>query len=188
MDSQSIVRETSLLPQYEWMENGPNCQFRPACPPDRETIIANINAIGAEDFYFPSNRYVPTPTWEAALNECPDKNKKNLLAVVEANGFVIGHGRLFSVGFGHKDAHVIDVGIGLLKPYRGLGTGKELLAYLIDWAEQAGYEKMTATIMSTNTRAQRLFTHHQFKCEGTRLRQFKVGQKHIDELLVAKFL
>jgi RimJ/RimL family protein N-acetyltransferase len=188
MDSQSLVREISFPPQYGWLGNGRSCQIRPALPLDRETIIANINAIGAEDFYFPSNRYVPTPEWEAALNDRPDKNDKRLLAVVEVNGLVIGHGRLFSAGFGHKDTHVIDVGIGLLKPYRGLGIGKELLAYLIEWAEQAGYEKMTATIMSTNVRTQRLFAHHQFKCEGTRLRQFKVGQKYIDELLVAKFL
>lgn len=189
MGSQTVVNEAEML----WREgcgvgNGRCYQFRPACPADRETIIANINAIGAENIYLPSNRYVPTPAWETALNGAYANGIGQLLVVVEMNGSIIGHGRLFPEGFGHKDGHVIDVGMGLVKSYRGLGIGTELLAYLIHWAEQAGYKKMTATMLSSNVRARRLFARHSFREEGVRIQQFKVGDTYLDELLVARFL
>lgn len=189
MGSQTVVNKAEML----WREgsgigNGRCYQFRPACPADRETIIANINAIGAERVHLPSDQYAPTPSWEAALDGACFNGIKQLLAVIEIDKTVVGHGRLFPQGFGHKDRHVIDVGMGLLTPYRGLGIGTQFLAYLINWAQAAGYEKMTATIMSNNLCAQRLFARYQFKQEGRRMQQFVVGNHYVDELLVARFL
>lgn len=189
MGSQTIVKEvTSLIERNGGGGNGRCYQFRPALPADRKTIIANINAIGEEKIYLPSDRYVPTLDWENTLNGSTLNGTTHLLAVVEINGSIIGHGRLFPGGFGHKDSHVIDVGMALLKPYRGLGIGSELLVYLIDWAKNVGYEKMTATMLSSNLRARRMFTGHNFREEGVRIQQFKVGDKYVDELLVARFL
>lgn len=188
MDSPAVVNEAIVLPERWWGGNGRAYHFRSANPLDRETIIANINAIGAENIYLPSNRYVPTPAWEAVLNGSIINDTRSLLAVVEMGGFVVGHGRLFPEGFGHKDKHVVDVGMGLLKPYRSLGIGTALLAYLLQWAKQAGYQKMTATMLSSNIRAQRLFARHCFRQEGMRVRQFMVGDEYVDELLVARFL
>ena len=172
----------------KWRENGHFYQFRLATLADRKAIIDNINTICAETIYLPSNWYVPTYAWETILNGSEADGIQQIIAVVKVNEQVIGHGRLFLEGFGHKNKHVIDVGLALLAPYRNMGIGSALLSYLIDWAETAGYEKMTATILSNNIRARKVFDKHGFEAEGLRVQQFKIGDKYLDEVLVAKFL
>ena len=172
----------------KWRENGHFYQFRPATPADRKAIIDNINTICAEIIYLPSNWYVPTYAWETILSGSEINGTQQLIAVVEVNEQVVGHGRLFLEGFGHKNRHVIDVGLALLEPHRNMGIGSALLSYLIDWAKTAGYKKMTATILSNNMRARELFDQHGFKHEGLRVQQFKIGAEYLDEVLVARFL
>ncbi len=162
--------------------------IRFATPQDRPVIIKNINSVCAEQVYLHSDRFVPTPVWEAGLNNKIIDAPPHLLAVAEVDGRVIGHGRLFPGGYGHKDRHVVDVGIALLKPFRELRIGTKLLECMVTWANLVGYEKLTATVISTNRRALNLFTGLGFVKEGIRVQQFKIQNQYVDEILLGKFL
>jgi RimJ/RimL family protein N-acetyltransferase len=111
-----------------------------------------------------------------------------LLAVAEVEGNIIGHGRVFPAGFGHKDRHVAEVGIALLKPYREIRIGTRLLEYMQLWATMAGYEKLAASVFSTNRRALNLFSGSGFVKEGVRARQFKINEQYVDEIFMGRFL
>ena len=167
-------------------KNGRSLLIRPATHKDRDAVIQNINMVGAEKVYLPSDSYVSTPAWEALF----EKNDKSrcLLLVVEVDGRIIGHGRLLPCGFNHKDSHVVDVGLALTKDFRGGGIGTQLLARMIEWAEFSGYEKVTAVIMSNNGRSLRLFRQAGFVEEGIKKCQFKIADYCVDEILVALFL
>lgn len=170
------------------LEDGRQLIIRPAMPSDQASIISNVNAICAEQVYLQSNEFVLTPSWQAMLEGKTNEEFPWLLAVGEIDGRVVGHGRVCCSGFGHKDRHVADVGIALLKPYRGLNIGTKLLEYLVNWATTAGYEKLTASVLSTNLQALNLFDCLGFVKEGLRRQQFKIEGQPVDEILLSKFL
>lgn len=58
--------------------------------------------------------------------------------------------------------------IALHPDYRGQGTGKEVLAYMIELAKQLGAAKMTLEVRKTNQIAQRVYRNLGFAVIGTR--------------------
>lgn len=58
--------------------------------------------------------------------------------------------------------------VALHPDYRGHGTGKEILAYMIELAKQLGAAKMTLEVRKTNQIAQRIYRNLGFAVTGTR--------------------
>ena len=67
--------------------------IRPFELPDAPAVLAAINAVCAERVYLLTDRYVPTPQWEAALHEV--EAARHLLLVPVWDGQVIGWCRVF---------------------------------------------------------------------------------------------
>lgn len=170
------------------MRDGHLLIIRPAIPADKTIIIENINATCAEDIYLATNAYIPTSSWEAALNGEDTGQFSSLLAVAEANGQVIGHGRAFPAGLGIKDAHVVEIGIALQKDFRLQNIGTQLLDYLINWSKEVGYTKIAACVFASNEIALHVFAKLDFRIEGARKAQYKINEKFIDEILLTKFV
>ena len=78
--------------------------------------------------------------------------------------------------------------IFVLKPFRHQGIGTHLLAELMGWATQEGFEKITLVVFATNQPAIVFFEKHNFFLEGRMQRQIKLGGSYIDLLLMSKFL
>ena len=169
-------------------ENGLPFLLHPAYPKDGQVIVDNIMAICAEEVYLQTDSFVKSSAWERVIINGIDKQNRQLLAVIEVDSKVVGHGRLFPGSYGGKDRHVADVGLAIIAPYRGIGLGKAMLRYLIEWAQAMGYEKMAAEVMACNERALHLFESFGFEREGVRHKQLKVQGNYVDEIMMAKWL
>ncbi|HID29274.1 MAG TPA: GNAT family N-acetyltransferase, partial [Desulfobacterales bacterium] len=69
---------------------------------------------------------------------------------------------------------------------RGFGTA--LMECAIEWARAQGLEKLTVSTFSTNLRAINLFKKMGFAITGRRYKQYKLGEEHVDEVLMERFL
>ncbi|MCH5585396.1 ribosomal protein S18-alanine N-acetyltransferase [Shimazuella sp. AN120528] len=58
--------------------------------------------------------------------------------------------------------------VALHPDYRGQGTGKEIVAYMIELAKQLGASKVTLEVRKSNQRAQHLYRNLGFTVIGTR--------------------
>jgi len=103
-------------------------------------------------------RFEPTPAWEHALArpDCPC----HLLLVAEEGANVVGWCRLFPT-----DEGALELGIGVLGPYRRRGIGRALLGAALEWASARGMPVVLET-RTDNAPAIRLFTGSGFRVVG----------------------
>lgn len=162
--------------------------LRPAAPSDTDSIRSNIQLVCDEQIYLHTDTFMLTPEWRKAFERSVDNIAGYLLLVVQAEGQIVGHLRLFAEWYGNRGRHVGDIGIVLLPEWRGHHIGTTMLHYAVDWAKQVRFEKLTATVIATNERALNLFRNFEFVQEGYRSQQLKIGQEYYDEILLGRFL
>lgn len=133
-------------------------------PHNRLSLVESINTVCAEGQWMSTLRFEPTPAWRHALQAtaCPHHQ----LLVAEDAGRIVGWCRLFPLAGCSEENGKIDVGIGLLPQYRGLGLGKRLLHQGLDWAIDAGLGQAILTTKADNVRAIHLFRQCGFQETG----------------------
>jgi ribosomal protein S18 acetylase RimI-like enzyme len=98
-----------------------------------------------------------------------------LYVVVEQNGRIVGHAVLEP----HKLAatsHVVFLTIAIHEGHQGMGIGKALLRYLIEWARaNPRIEKFELQVRSSNLRAIKLYEGLGFVEEGRKTKRIKYG-------------
>lgn len=174
------------MSRYFQTRNRGTVLIRPSQTGDTRAIIEAINAVTAEDKWFMSGGFIPTPPWQRALDETGD-NRNYLLLVVEAPEGLVGWCRVFPYEFG-TSRHVADLGIGLLPAWRDQGIGTALILEACRWAIAQGFEKLTLSVFFTNERAIHVFEKAGFVRTGIRYKQFKLNHEYVDEVLMEKFL
>ena len=91
--------------------------------------------------------------------------ENNLFLVAEAEGKIAG----FTRCQGNKLSrfrHKAEFGICILKEYWGFGIGRVLIENILSWADNAGIEKISLTVVQTNTKAIQLYKRYGFVEEG----------------------
>ena len=91
--------------------------------------------------------------------------EKNIFLVAEVKGKIVG----FTRCEGNKLSrfrHKAEFGICVLKEYWGHGIGKVLLENILMWADTVGIEKISLTVVQTNTKAIQLYKRYGFVEEG----------------------
>lgn len=127
---------------------------------DSATLKAVINSTCAEGRWMRTERFEPTPAWEHALNELQCPCHLLLLACDEERP--VGWCRLFPL-----DAPgTVEVGIGLLAPYRNRGLGTHMLQRALGWARQQNLDRLTLTVRFDNHRAIHVFKKCGFSFTG----------------------
>ena len=106
--------------------------------------------------------------------------------MAEVNRRTIAHSEL-RIGKG-RSAHVGDIGLVIMKGYRDIGIGTEILISLISQAEEKGLKMMTLTGFSTNRRAIHLYEKLGFKETGRIPNNLYKNGKFIDEIIMVKEL
>jgi len=162
--------------------------LRPANILDKEMIINNICSVCAEKIFLPTDNFLPTNEWQKVLDQFVDEDGGNLLIVAQVGEDIVGHLRLFPMWFGAKGRHVGEIGIVIVQAWRERGIGKAMLAYALDWAQFAKFQKLTASVFATNSRAINLFLLYNFTREGYRPAQFLVEGQYVGEVLVGRFV
>lgn len=122
-----------------------------------EDLVTALDAVCAEGMMH-TPRFEPTPAWEHALSQ-PDCPCHLLLVAVEG-AHIAGWCRLFPLAEG-----TLELGIGVVAPYRRQGRGSALLAAALDWASARGMPVVLET-RTDNLPAIRLFTRAGFRVIG----------------------
>lgn len=91
--------------------------------------------------------------------------EKTIFLVAEVEGKIIGFTRLEGSKLS-RFRHKAEFGICLLKEYWGHGIGKVLLGNVLMWADTVGIEKISLTVVQTNTKAIQLYKTYGFVEEG----------------------
>ncbi len=84
--------------------------------------------------------------------------------------------------------HRANLGMGILPEYRGIGIGARLMKASLAHAKARGLEKVELFVYTSNKRAIALYEKIGFKREGLIKRYRKVGSRHFDCIMMAKFL
>jgi RimJ/RimL family protein N-acetyltransferase len=84
--------------------------------------------------------------------------------------------------------HAGELGMGMLKPYRGKGIGLALIREAVRLAQERGLEKVELEVFATNTPAIRLYEKEGFEVEGRKRRARKLDREYEDIILMALFL
>jgi len=94
--------------------------------------------------------------------------------VARSDGDIVGWAALAPVSRRPVYRGVAEVSIYVSAPARGRGTGRALLAALVEAAESAGYWTLQASILPENVASLALHQHAGFRVIGTRER---IGQR-----------
>ncbi|MDD2922849.1 MAG: GNAT family N-acetyltransferase [Anaerolineales bacterium] len=145
---------------------------------EREQIVDIINCVAAERKFLQTERYIPTAAWESVL--AGERRGGQVLIVVKTQSAVAGFGRLFSGGQDERRAG--NVGIVLLPEFRFQGAGTRLLDLMIAFADDYGYEILTADILADNFISLRLFRSHGFAEYSRRLLRLAHRSAAVEEI------
>ncbi|MGF7087721.1 RimJ/RimL family protein N-acetyltransferase [Kroppenstedtia sanguinis] len=110
-----------------------------------------------------------------------------MYAVVKVDGIIAGTAQLRKGSRGVSD-HTATFRTWLIPGYRGMGLGKKLMEYTIDWAQDNNLEKINLDVWSNNERAIRLYRKYGFRLEGNRRRQGILNGEYVDEIFMSRFL
>lgn len=91
--------------------------------------------------------------------------EKTLFLVAEVEGKIVGFTRCEGSKLS-RFKHKAEFGICILKEYWGYGIGKVLLESILMWADNVGIEKISLTVVQTNTKAIQLYKMYGFVEEG----------------------
>jgi RimJ/RimL family protein N-acetyltransferase len=91
--------------------------------------------------------------------------KKAIFLVAEVQGKIVGFTRLEGSKL-NRFKHKAEFGICILKEYWGHSIGKVLLENILMWADTVGIEKISLTVVQTNTKAIQLYKIYGFAEEG----------------------
>ena len=91
--------------------------------------------------------------------------ERTIFLVAEVEGKISGFTRLEGSKLS-RFRHKAEFGICISKEYWGLGIGKVLLENVLMWADTVGIEKISLTVVQTNTKAIQLYKTYGFVEEG----------------------
>ena len=112
-----------------------------------------------------------------------------VLAVAEVGGQIVGSADLHC-GVRRRIAHVAQLGITVMREFRGVGVGRALMGSVLEWAAgHAVIEKVGLGVFANNTAAIGLYRKMGFVEEGRRVNEIKVGQgEYVDSILMYRFV
>jgi len=87
-----------------------------------------------------------------------------------------------------KRSHTAYVFTIVLKGFRGMGNGTEMMRRAVHIAREKGVEKLHLSVFSSNTRAIDFYRRLGFETEAVLRKQFIMDGKYVDEVHMARWL
>jgi len=170
------------------MKDGRAALLRPAREGEAQDLLDLVNEVGAEGIYIGTEKLLLDVDEERSFIRDATRDPRKMLMVVEVDGQVVGIGSIFGGTFGTKDRHVGTLGMLVAKAYREVGLGTVMMHFMLNWAQDVGFEKVELEVFSTNTRAINLYRKFGFVEEGRRQRAFWLRDRYADGVLMSLFL
>jgi len=174
-----------MLPRMVTSKDGKEIVIRHIVEQDAALYLRLLNDVCAEEEFMLRSRFNMTVDEERDFIR--NLRTPNLFIVAEHSGMLVGWVTLFRHSAPYCQ-HVVELGMGLKKGFRGIGIGSALMQTILEWVREAGIEKVTLTVRASNTVAQRLYEKFGFVREGTRTRQVKHKGQYDDDYQMAYFV
>jgi len=168
------------------LKNGEVLIIRNGNLADAEEMIDYLNIISTEsDFLtFGKGEVIITIEEERKTIEDCIKSENKLFIVAEINGKIVGN-LVFRGGVKFRTKHAGEFGVSVLMEYWGLGIGRKLITFLIDWATHTNIiKKINLRVREDNNRGIELYQSLGFKVEGLLTREFYVDGKYHNSVLM----
>lgn len=163
--------------------------FRQAGTADAEKLLAFGNRLLAESDHF---------------LRCPDERAGDvdqMAAIIRSFTTQPNH-RMLNVWFGEEPVgeavliggnlrrirHCATVGVGVLQAHHRRGLGRRLMELVEEEARLLGLHRLELTVFHTNNAACRLYEQLGYKREGVTRESVLIGDRYLDQILMAKIL
>jgi hypothetical protein len=172
-------------PQEVPLADGRRILLRSAYPSDAPALLLGLEMVAREGL-------IGAEPGERTLAQArgligQHAERRSLMLVAMDGAHLAGACGLSPEPF-RRAAHVAELGMFLLPPWRGSGLGQALLQAALDWAGQAGYRKVVLGVFATNERAIGFYRKMGFQEEGLRRGQYVINGRLEDEVLMARWL
>lgn len=145
--------------------------LRPAAERDAPALVHAIDSVAREQKYLLRSRFEVGVEEERAL-VARARAQGNLILLAILDGELVGWVSLFRARHEFRH-HTGQMGISVVRGYRGMGIGTALMVYALDWAAEQGLEKINLGVRASNERARALYRKFGFVEEGYRVREIK---------------
>lgn len=173
------------------LKNGTNCTLRSPGSDDAEAMLSLLKQTSGETGFisrYPEEITMSVEAEKEFLTE-QQTNPKSMMISAVIDGKIIGNAGISCVQNNIKYLHRAVLGIAVQKEYWNLGIGMKILAELIIWAREIGYEQIELEVLCKNVRAVELYKKFGFEVYGTREKSFKFKDNtYASEFLMLKNL
>jgi RimJ/RimL family protein N-acetyltransferase len=166
------------------LKNKQELIIRKARKDDAENAIDFLNHVGSESDYLTLDGDKLSITVETEEKIIEDMNSKdNSIMIIGMIDKEIVSMVTFRGGERARIRHIGELGISVRKPYWGLGIGKLMLDFLINWAKETKViRKINLRVRSDNEKAIKLYEKYGFEREGILKRDFCIDGEFYDSI------
>lgn len=150
-----------------------------------DSAMKVFSSVAAEKIYL--NTETVDPSRKERWSEMWSENGKDIMyAVAEVEGEIVGGEVLTKYSESPKTNHVRDLGMWIIKEFRGIGIGNALMDYSLNWARANGnIKKILLGLWSTNSVALNFYLKFGFHIDGSHQKVAKILDYYADEILMS---
>lgn len=165
--------------------DGRRVELRPAATEDAATLIRAVDSVAREGAYFLRSRFeMDVEREEAFIASVAEQGHLFLVGMLD--GKLVGWVTLFR-SRAEFMRHTAELGMGVIRGFRGIGIGTALMGYALRWAAEQGIEKVNLGVRASNDRAIALYRKFGFVQEGYKVREVKDQRGRYDDNLVMAY-
>lgn len=168
------------------LKNGESVTLRFAKAEDAASLIGYLTRVWRQTYYLLTNGTEQTYTVSDEENYIAShaENTRNFLILAETNGTIIGNCSFEEISFLKRVRHRCSLGIVVDKKYQGMGLGRVMMCFAIEFARQKGYEQMELEVVSGNDAALGLYKSLGFEQTGIIPRAIKYAEKDYADIII----
>jgi RimJ/RimL family protein N-acetyltransferase len=186
-----IQAMSTIEPKTLTCRTGQQFTIRTAQPADAAALLAYIRPVAMETEFFllEPDEFPETEEQERKWVQDHLEQRGQIILLTEASGTIIGN-LSFENGPHRRIAHRGNLGMAVVRDWRGRGIGTAMLRTFLDWAiANPLIEKVCLDVVSSNAVAMELYKKLGFVEEALRLKDIKLGPgRYADTIQMAKFV
>lgn len=156
---------------------------RPAREEDFEGLVDTVRTVTDRETYVIGESLAEELQYENTVTR-HNTVWSRLFFVATVDDYIVGWSHL-SLPQTEKLQGTAELTLGVRREYRGYGIGERLLDRALDWAEAHGYWKVYNSLARTNGNAITFLEGHGWDREAVREKHYVLGEKRVDEVMLA---
>jgi ribosomal protein S18 acetylase RimI-like enzyme len=159
---------------------------RPARNEDFEQLVDTIREVTSKRTYAIGEQLAEELRYEGTVSRHTSAWSR-LFFVATVDDYVVGWSHL-DLPMTEKLRNTAQLTMGVLESYRGYGIGKRLMERGLEWADANGYQKVYNSVAETNGNAITFLRRHGWTKEAVRENHYTIGDRQVNEVMMAYML